>query len=112
MNYVSPRIRKLLGCRPRAGKRLWTDYLSENPANAAGFERTLRALESGRREPPYRLELVIGNGDTVWVEVNEIPVVKDGKAVAIVGSLVDVTDKKQVEEGLAEADLLIKGLRA
>jgi hypothetical protein len=39
-------------------------------------------------------------------------VVKDGKAVAIVGSLVDVTDKKQVEEGLAEADLLIKGLRA
>jgi PAS domain S-box-containing protein len=112
MNYVSPRIRKLLGCRPRAGKRLWTDYLSENPANAAGLERTLRALESGRREPPYRLELVIGNGDTVWVEVNEIPVVKDGKAVAIVGSLVDVTEKKQVEEGLAEADLLIKGLRA
>jgi len=49
------------------------------------------------------------DGGTVWVEVNEIPVVKDSKTVAIVGSLVDVTEKKQVEEGLAEADILIKG---
>jgi PAS domain S-box-containing protein len=111
MDYVSPRIRKLLGCRPRAGKRLWTDYLSKNPANTAGLERTMRAIESGRREPPYRLELVSGNGGTVWVEVNEIPVLKDGKTVAIAGSLVDVTEKKQVEEGLAEAELLLKGTR-
>jgi hypothetical protein len=49
------------------------------------------------------------DGGTVWVEVNEIPVVKDAKTVAIVGSLVDVTEKKEVEEGLAEADILIKG---
>jgi PAS domain S-box-containing protein len=109
LDYVSPRIRTLLGCRPRSGKRLWTDHLSENPANAAGLERTLRAIASGRREPVYRLEFVTANGGTVWVEVNEIPVVKDAKTVAIVGSLVDVTEKKQVEEGLAEADILIKG---
>ncbi len=71
MDYVSPRIRALLGCRPRAG----------------------------------------GDGGTVWVEVNEIPVVRDGKTVAIAGSLTDVTEKKQVEEGMAEADILIKGSR-
>ncbi len=109
LDYVSPRIRTLLGCRPRSGKRLWTDHLSQNPANAAGLERTLRAITSGRREPVYRLELMTADGGTVWVEVNEIPVVKDSKTVAIVGSLVDVTEKKQVEEGLAEADILIKG---
>lgn len=109
LDYVSPRIRTLLGCRPRSGKRLWTDHLSENPANAAGLERTLRAITSGRREPVYRLEFVTADGGSVWVEVNEIPVVKDSKTVAIVGSLVDVTEKKQVEEGLAEADILIKG---
>jgi PAS domain S-box-containing protein len=109
LDYVSPRIRTLLGCRPRSGKRLWTDHLSQNPANTAGLERTLRALASGRREPVYRLEFVTADGGTVWVEVNEIPVVKDAKTVAIVGSLVDVTEKKQVEEGLAEADILIKG---
>jgi PAS domain S-box-containing protein len=109
MDYVSPRIRKILGCRPHSGKRLWTEYLSGNPANAAGLERTLRAIASGRREPPYRLELVTADGGTVWVEVNEIPVVKDGKTIAIVGSLVDVTEKKQVEEGMIEAEILIKG---
>jgi PAS domain S-box-containing protein len=109
LDYVSPRIRTLLGCRPRSGKRLWTDHLSQNPANAAGLERTLRAIASGRREPVYRLEFMTSDGGTVWVEVNEIPVVKDAKTVAIVGSLVDVTEKKEVEEGLAEADILIKG---
>ena len=31
--------------------------------------------------------------------------------MAIAGSLVDVTEKKQVEEGFAEADILIKGSR-
>jgi len=109
LDYVSPRIRTLLGCRPRSGKRLWTDHLSENPANVAGLERTLRAITSGRREPAYRLEFMTSDGGTVWVEVNEIPVVKDSKTIAIVGSLVDVTERKQVEEGLAEADILIKG---
>ena len=42
------------------------------------------------------------------VEVNEIPVVKNGKTVSIVGSIVDVTERMQVEEGLAEAEFLIK----
>jgi PAS domain S-box-containing protein len=111
MDYVSPRIRTLLKVRPRTGKRLWTDYLSENPANAAGLERTLRAVASGRREPPYRLELVATDGTKIWVEVNEIPVVRDGKTVAIAGSLTDVTEKMQVEEGMEEADILIKGTR-
>jgi PAS domain S-box-containing protein len=111
MDYVSPRIRTLLGCRPRTGKRLWTDYLTDNPANAAGLERTLRAIASGRREPPYRLEFVTVGGGTVWVEVNEIPVVKDGKTIAISGSMTDVTERKQVEEGMAEAEILIKGSR-
>ena len=109
--YVSPRIRSLLGCPPRSGKRAWTDYLTENPINAAGLERTIRAVTSGRREPPYRLEMATGNGDIVRVEVNEIPVVKNGKTISIVGSMVDVTERMQVEEGLAEAEFLIKDFK-
>jgi hypothetical protein len=35
-------------------------------------------------------------------------VVKNGKTIAIVGSMVDVTEKIQVEEGLAEAEFLIR----
>jgi len=109
--YVSPRIRSLLGCRPGEGKRAWTDFLTDNPANAAGLERTLRAVSSGRREPPYRLEMLTGSGKRIWVEVNEIPVVRNGKTVAIAGSIEDVTDKMYVEEGAAEAEILFKGVR-
>jgi PAS domain S-box-containing protein len=108
MVFVSPRIRDLLGCRPGEGKRAWTDYLTDHPMNASGLERTIRAVASGRREPPYRLEMATRDGRKVWVEVNEIPVAKNGKTVAIVGSLTDVTDRMAVEEGRAEAEFLIK----
>jgi len=111
MVYVSPRIRSLLECRPGVGKRLWTDYVTDNKMNAEGLERTLRAVASGRREPPYRLEMLTCSGKRIWVEVNEIPVVKNGRTVAIAGSLEDVTEKMYVEEGMAEAEILFKGVR-
>jgi len=111
MTYVSPRIRSLLGCKPHTGKRMWTDFLTDNPMNAAGLERTIRAITSGRREPPYRLEMKTCDGYIIRFEVNEIPVVKNKKTVAIAGSVVDVTEKIQVEEGLAEAEYLIKDFK-
>ena len=43
--------------------------------------------------------------------MNEIPVVKNGKTIAIAGSLMDITEKMHVEEGLAEAEILFKGVR-
>lgn len=109
--YVSPRIRALLRCSRGSRKKTWTDYLTDNPVNAAGLERTLRAVSGGKREPPYRLEMERGDGERIWVEVNEIPVVKNGKTVAIAGSLVDITEKMHVDEGVAEAEILFKGVR-
>jgi PAS domain S-box-containing protein len=108
MVFVSPRLRDLLGCHPGEGKRTWTDYLTDHPMNASGLERTIRAIASGRREPPYRLEMATRDRRKCWMEVNEVPVVKNGKTVAIAGAITDVTDKMAVEEGLAEAEFLIK----
>jgi PAS domain S-box-containing protein len=110
--YASPRLLALLGCRPHAGKRLWTDYLTDNPVNAQGLERTIRAITTGRREPSYRLELAGREGARIWVEVDEIPVIQDGRTVALAGSVIDVTEKKQVDEGIVEAEILLKGSRA
>jgi PAS domain S-box-containing protein len=107
MVFVSPRIRDMLGCRPGEGKRTWTDYLTDHPLNAQGLERTIRAVSSGKREPPYKLEMTTRDGRKIWVEVNEIPVMKSGKTVAIAGALLDITDRMLVEEGLEEAEHLI-----
>jgi PAS domain S-box-containing protein len=109
--YISPRIRTLLKCTNGSTKRSWTDYLTDNPVNAAGLERTLRAVSTGKREPPYRLEMETMDGNRIWVEVNEIPVVKKGKTIAIAGSLMDITEKMHVEEGALEAEILFKGVR-
>jgi PAS domain S-box-containing protein len=111
MTFISPRIRSLLKCVRDGKKRSWTDYLTDNPANAAGLERTLRAVSTGKREPPYRLELEAEDGRRIWIEVNEIPVVKDGRTVAIVGALIDITEKMHVDEGIEEAEILFKGVR-
>jgi PAS domain S-box-containing protein len=110
MMFVSPRLRALLGCHPKDGKRFWTDYLTDNPINGPGLERTIRAIASGRREPPYRLEMHSNDGRVVKLEVNEIPLVKNGKIVSIAGFVIDVTEKALVEEGLAEAEFLIPDL--
>jgi len=110
MMFVSPRLRALLGCRPKEGKRIWTDYLTDNPMNAAGLERTIKAIESGRREPPYRLEMSSRDGRIIRIEVNEIPLVKNKKTVSIAGCVTDITEKALVEEGLAEAEVFIPDL--
>jgi PAS domain S-box-containing protein len=110
MMFVSPRLRALLGCHPKEGKRTWTDYLTDNPMNGAGLERTIRAIAQGRREPPYRLEMRTRNGRILRFEVNEIPVVKNGKTVYIAGCVTDITEKMLVEEGLCEAEVFIPDL--
>lgn len=109
--FISPRIRSLLKCSNNGKKRSWTDYLTDNPVNAAGLERTLRAVSTGKREPPYRLEMETEDKKRIWIEVNEIPVVRNGKTVAIVGSLIDITEKMHVDEGIEEAELLFLGVR-
>ncbi|MFA5268868.1 MAG: PAS domain-containing protein [Methanoregula sp.] len=109
--YVSPRIRTLLKCTRGSKKKTWTDYLTDNPVNAAGLERTLKAVSTGKREPPYRLEMETEDGKRIWIEVNEIPVVKNGRTVAIAGSLLDITERMHVDEGVAEAEILFKGVR-
>ena len=110
MMFVSPRLRALLGCHQKEGKRTWTDYLTDNPMNAAGLERTIKAIASGRREPPYRLEMCSREGRIIRFEVNEIPLVKNKKTVSMAGCVTDITEKALVEEGLAEAEVLIPDL--
>jgi len=48
------------------------------------------------------LELSHKSGKKIWVEVHEAPVVEDGKTVAIVGSLNDITDRKMAEISLQQ----------
>jgi len=104
LTYLSPQVTEILGYTPEEAMIKWTELASDNPLNEKGFELTLKAIETGRPQPPYELELVHKSGRKVWVEIREAPVAEDGKTVSIVGAVTDITERKRMEESRKELD--------
>lgn len=109
LTYVSPRSREVLGCEPEEALVRWTQFVTDHPINKAGFEATRRAIGTGVEQPPYVLELIGAGGRPIRVEVHESPVVRDGRTVAIIGALHDVTERTRAEARVA---LLAQALSA
>jgi PAS domain S-box-containing protein len=102
LTYVSPQSEEFLGCSPEEAKQQWTEFLTDHPINKKGKEYADKAIKTGQPQPPYELQLKKKTGEKIWVRVNEAPVVEDGKTIAIVGSLTDITDRKRYQEQLQE----------
>jgi len=97
ITYLSPQSIEIFGYPPEEALVKWTELVSDNPINEIGFQTTQKAIETGKAQPYYELELVHKSGKKVWVEVREAPVVENGKTVAIVGALTDITDRHNAE---------------
>lgn len=110
LTYVSPQVEDILGYTPKEIPEVWMDIATENPANEKGYNLTMRAIEKAKPQPTYELELRHKNGKKVWVEVHEAPLVKNGKTIAIVGGLTDITKRKLATMALAESEELYKSL--
>ena len=108
--YLSPQCREFLQCEPEEAMVRWTEFTTDNPINESGFRLTEKAIKTGKQQPPYDLELMGVKGRKIWVEVREAPILADGKTVAIVGSLTDVTQRKQAEEALLESEQNLRDL--
>lgn len=104
LTYMSPQTRQYLDCEPEEALVRWTEFVTDNPLNLEGFRITQKAIDTGERQPPYLLELVAKAGRAVWAEVDESPVVRDGKTIAIVGALTDVTERRRMEAALRESE--------
>lgn len=103
LTYMSPQSRDFLGVIPEKSDKRWIEYVTDHPVNHIGYELTEKALETGKAQPPYELQLRREDGKIIWVEVNEAPLVQDGEVTALVGSLTDITDRKNFEEKLKES---------
>ncbi|MET0093235.1 MAG: EAL domain-containing protein [Sedimenticola sp.] len=95
LTYLSPQTRDFFDCEPDEAMRRWTEFTTDNPVNESGFEKTQLAIETGKRQSPYELELIGAKGRKIWVQVNEAPVVQDGKTICMVGALTDITERKR-----------------
>jgi PAS domain S-box-containing protein len=102
LTYVSPQIADVLGYTPEEAMIKWTDLASDNPINEIGFQSTMKAVKTGERQPTYNLELIKKTGEKIWVEARESPVIENGKVTAIVGSITDITKRKDAEQKLIE----------
>ena len=98
ITYISPQTRQFFDCEPEVAMKHWTEFLTDNPINEIGIANTQRAIETGKRQPPYELEARGVKGREIWVEVHEAPVVENGKTVAITGALIDITQRKKAEK--------------
>jgi len=104
LHYLSPQVKEILGYEIDEALVKWTDLASDHPINKIGFEKTVKAIETGIAQGTYELELVHKSGSKVWVEVREAPLVENGKTVLIVGSLTDITERKNVEVKLQNSE--------
>jgi PAS domain S-box-containing protein len=115
LTYMSPQSKDFLGLIPEISEKRWGEFVTDHPVNKMGYELTEKALNTGETQPPYELELRRDDGKIIWVEVNEAPLVQDGKVTALVGSLTDITDRKIFEEKLKDSleryDLVTKATR-
>ena len=83
----------------------WTELTTDNPINEAGFKLTMKAIETGERQPVYPLEIRQKSGSTRIVEVDESPLIDDhGQVIGMVGGLSDITDRRKAEEALLESE--------
>ncbi len=97
LTYVSPQSRHFLGCEPEESTIHWTEFITDHPLNQSGINATQRAIDTGEVQPPYELELKTKDGRIIWVEVNEAPLVEDGRTTSIVGALRDITESKRIQ---------------
>ena len=102
LKYVSPQSRTFFDCEPKEALVRWTEFLTDNPINQLGIAATQTAISTGMAQPPYELELKGLKGRIIRVEVHEAPIVENGKTVAIVGALTDITERKRAEEELSQ----------
>lgn len=99
ITYISPQSKEMLGYDPEDLKFKWTELISDNPTNIKGLNLSQKAIETGKRQGPYKLELKRKDGTTFFCEVNESPLKdSDGKVIGITGALRDITQQLKAEE--------------
>jgi PAS domain S-box-containing protein len=102
IQFISPQIEELLGYNAIEAMVEWTEMATNAPINEKGLEFTNAAINTGIKQAMYELELRHKDGSIRWVEVNESPIVVEGKTKAIVGSLTNITHNRLAEKKLQQ----------
>ncbi len=102
--WSSPEFEQIIG-RPisydEAAQRVWPMFHAED--HAAVLETVTKGLET-LKIGPLEARLVLGNGETRWIDLRSVVhKSEDGKAAKVVGLILDIDARKRQELALLEA---------
>jgi len=101
LTYISPKIIEVLGYEPEEFKKNWKSYLTEHLANKDVILRSEFPQFSGKHLKPYNAEIKSKNGENVWLDIHEVPVLDPaGNVVKYNGLAIDNTARKAQEDQL------------
>lgn len=101
LDYVSPQCERMMGYSPEELKKDWTQILTDSPINQAAVESTKKAIASGKKQPPYLVQIRTKKGEIKTAEVDETPILDvGGKVVGLSGVVRDVSDRLKAEKEL------------
>jgi|WetSurMetagenome_2_1015567.scaffolds.fasta_scaffold07961_3 PAS domain S-box-containing protein len=98
--YISAQSNDIFECEPDETLVRFEDFVTDNPVNKLGLEYAKKAIMTGERQTAYELELLSRKGSRVWLEIQEAPVVKEGKVISLVGVATDITKRRWAERAL------------
>ena len=101
--YLSPSVERITGFPPEHWKTRYKKFLTANPINELVKEYTERALREGIASPAYLCEVLHADGRPLLLEINEKPILKDGRVIGVQGVARDITEKKRLEEAILES---------
>ncbi|OGX52591.1 MAG: hypothetical protein A2267_03735 [Omnitrophica WOR_2 bacterium RIFOXYA12_FULL_38_10] len=95
--YINPRSKKILGYDP--GELIGKHIKVTTPLNdITKVSDALMRVLKGREVFGLEIRQKHKEGEVLFVEINAVPIKKDGKVIAIQGIMRDVTDRKKAEE--------------
>ena len=102
VTYVSPNIIQLAGYRPsEVIGRNFVEFV--HPEDLRGrIEQFLKILGGENQATEYRL--FTKTGEIKWARTSARPIRKNGQVVGVQGILVDITDRKEIEEALKRSE--------
>lgn len=102
VTYVSPNIRQLSGYAPiEVIGRSFTEFV--HPEDLQGrIGQFLKILGGAKQATEYRM--VTKSGEIKWARTSARPIVRRDRVVGVQGILVDISDRKVVEEALRRSE--------